>query len=371
MTTIYLIRHAEAEGNLYRRIHGTYDALVTDNGYRQIAALRRRFLDVPVDEVWSSDRYRTMATARAICDPKNLPLHTDPSLREIDMGLWEDHPWGEKGYLEHDELARFNALDPEWHAPGGETQLEVGARMERAVRRIAQNCPDGTVAIFSHGTAIGHFLARARKLSPEQWRENFVHADNTAVACLTWDGTHFTVIYEGDNSHLGKNCSTLDKQNWWRSDSGARDINLWYRPLNLAHETEISFTAYRDALRPDDDERTMTETVASLLRQSPWALSLAMDEGMTVGVVGMDASDAAHGIGTIILCCMLPQFRGQNLGVQLIGQAISYFRAMGVDRLRLACPEGSRAYPFFLRYGFAPASDMPLLEKYIGYRAMP
>lgn len=34
MTTIYLIRHAEAEGNLYRRIHGWYDALVTENGLR-------------------------------------------------------------------------------------------------------------------------------------------------------------------------------------------------------------------------------------------------------------------------------------------------------------------------------------------------
>ena len=32
MTTLYLIRHAEAEGNLYRRIHGQYDSLITDNG---------------------------------------------------------------------------------------------------------------------------------------------------------------------------------------------------------------------------------------------------------------------------------------------------------------------------------------------------
>ncbi len=39
MTTIYLIRHAEAEGNLYRRIHGQYDSLVTKRGYKQIAAL--------------------------------------------------------------------------------------------------------------------------------------------------------------------------------------------------------------------------------------------------------------------------------------------------------------------------------------------
>ena len=28
MTTIYLIRHAEAEGNLYRRAHGWYLSLI-------------------------------------------------------------------------------------------------------------------------------------------------------------------------------------------------------------------------------------------------------------------------------------------------------------------------------------------------------
>ena len=66
MTTIYLIRHAEAEGNLYRRIHGWYDALITPNGYRQMAALEERFRDIPVDEVFSSDLHRTMTTARAV-----------------------------------------------------------------------------------------------------------------------------------------------------------------------------------------------------------------------------------------------------------------------------------------------------------------
>ena len=57
MTTIYLIRHAEAEGNLYRRAHGWYNSIITDRGYRQIAALgealcrhkiRRRLLKRPL-----------------------------------------------------------------------------------------------------------------------------------------------------------------------------------------------------------------------------------------------------------------------------------------------------------------------------------
>lgn len=39
MTRIYLVRHAEAEGNLYRIAHGHYNGLITARGYRQIRAL--------------------------------------------------------------------------------------------------------------------------------------------------------------------------------------------------------------------------------------------------------------------------------------------------------------------------------------------
>ena len=126
MTTIYLIRHAEAEGNLYRRIHGWYDALVTENGWKQIKALEARFSGVPVDAVWSSDLYRTRATARAVYVPKGLELHTDPGLREVHMGRWEDRTWGEVRRTEGERLLQFNHSDPAWVAPGGESLGEVG-----------------------------------------------------------------------------------------------------------------------------------------------------------------------------------------------------------------------------------------------------
>ena len=75
MTTIYLIRHAEAEGNLYRIAQGQANSSITDRGERQIQALARRFADIPIDAVYASDLYRTCATASAIYKPKGLPLH--------------------------------------------------------------------------------------------------------------------------------------------------------------------------------------------------------------------------------------------------------------------------------------------------------
>ena len=66
MTRIYLVRHAEAEGNLYRIAHGHYNGLITARGYKQIAALQQRFEHIHIDAVYSSDLFRTRTTATAV-----------------------------------------------------------------------------------------------------------------------------------------------------------------------------------------------------------------------------------------------------------------------------------------------------------------
>ena len=54
MTNIYLIRHAEAEGNIYRRAHGWYDGRISAKGRRQIDALAERFRGVHLDALYCS-----------------------------------------------------------------------------------------------------------------------------------------------------------------------------------------------------------------------------------------------------------------------------------------------------------------------------
>ena len=147
MTKIYLVRHAEAEGNLYRRIHGQYDSLVTDNGCRQIAALAHRFEGIHVDAVYSSDLFRTRTTAKAIYGPKGLALTTRKSLREVSMGVWEDRTWGEVARTDAQQLAWFNTTDRRWKVEGGESFAELRERISAAIRQIARNHPGETVAV--------------------------------------------------------------------------------------------------------------------------------------------------------------------------------------------------------------------------------
>jgi len=68
MTKIYLVRHAEAEGNLFLRCQGHIDTRVTPRGEKQIAALKARFADLPLDACYSSDLKRARQTAAALCE---------------------------------------------------------------------------------------------------------------------------------------------------------------------------------------------------------------------------------------------------------------------------------------------------------------
>ncbi len=381
MTTIYLVRHAEAEGNLYRRIHGWYDALVTDNGFAQMKCLEERFRDIPVDTVWSSDLYRTKTTARAVYEPKGLTLQTDPQLRELNFGTWEDKTWGEVYQHEEDEIIRFNASDPTWRAPGGENLAEAGARLQQAITRIARENPNKTVAIFSHGTAIRQFLANVQGLSPQEWGK-LSHSENTAVSCLTFDGEHFTVRFQNDASHLPQELTTLGKQLWWKQGGKARDVNLWFRPIRWEEEKGIYLEARHEAWIsthgeqvPFDGEGFLRDAQMHLSR-TPWGVTLAFADEELAGVLQLDPERYAQDqAGYIPFCYVSPKHREQNLGVQLIGQAVAFYRPLGRDKLRLRCaPYNHRAQHFYQKYGFVKIGDeaggrvpLEILEKYIGY----
>lgn len=381
MTTIYLIRHAEAEGNLYRRIHGRYNALITENGFRQIKALEKRFADIHIDAVYSSDLYRTMTTAGAVYQPKGLPLHTDPRLQEIFMGDWEDHPWGEVRHFSPAELDRFNATDPTWRSPNGEDLADVGRRMEQAIRDIAARHDGQTIAIFSHGTAIRQFTANAKGLAPGEWK-TLGHSDNTAVTKLTFDGEKFAIEYEGDASHLDESISTLARQSWWRKEGKqAPDVNLWYRPIDWEKEKDLYLQARHEAWTSTHGDKEFRPEgfladAEAHLKQSPWGVTVAMQAHRTAGIIQLDESRYREdNAGYIPFLYMMPGARGQSLGIQMIGHAVAHFRPMGRDKLRLRCaPYNQRAQHFYKKYGFSKIGEesgsrvpLDILEKYIGY----
>lgn len=382
MTKVYLIRHAEAEGNLYRRFHGWYNSLITDNGYRQIAALARRFEGEHIDAVYSSDLFRTMTTAGAVYRSHGLELHTEPGLRELGGGVWEDKTWGELCREEPESLARFHVADPAWRVEGSETFGEVQKRVCETILRLAAAHEGQTIALFCHGTAIRTAIAKFFGLPVEEIVQ-IPHGDNTCVSCLEVEQGQVNILYYNDNSHLGE-LSTLAKQNWWKG-KGLEDYgraNLWFRPWDSETESDFYLQARREAWQTIHGtlDGCCAEAFLADARmrsiENPNSLMVGMRENARVGLLQIDLRRSAEdATGDVPFCYITPEARDQGLGVQLLGQAISLFRPLGREKLRLRCAQTNQAAQnFYRKYGFVKTGEEPgahgmldILEKYIGY----
>lgn len=319
MTTIYLIRHAEAEGNLFRRIHGQFQSRVTPNGLKQIDALRRRFADVPVDACYASDLLRTCVTARAIYEPKDLPLNREPAFREIGLGVWEDTPFGWLYTFDGERMHTFNHDPAHWSVENSETYAQYTTRFLTRLTELARQHDGQTIAIFSHGAVMrGNLLA----LFPG---EEVGHSDNTAVSLLHYENGVFTKEYLGDNSHLlEENLSTLGKQVWWKADFRKRDQNLWFRPGSTP----------LDGLEPP---RNCKMLFTAMLGREPAGILCLAQDGET---------------GWLEYMGLLPRFRGRSMAIQMLGQAVYALRPMGCTRLCFQLPADGTLDRFCTRYGY-------------------
>ena len=316
MTTIYLVRHGEAEGNAFRRIHGQYDSMLTPTGFRQVEALARRFREIPVDACFASDLTRTSLTARAVYVPQKLPLYRDPAFREIRLGRWEDLPFGYLERFESEAITCFRKDPVSWHIEGGERFAEYTGRFIRGMQAAAARFPGKTIAIFCHSAVLRGVLM---ELFFRRDASQVPYCDNTAVSKLLWDGQTFTYEFLNDSSHLPEGLSAHREP--------GKSRNLWYRPLEG--------TLPQGLPQPPEYSRSF----------------LAILDGDGVGLVSLDRER-----GGIARLYLLESCRDMGLEDQLLGQAVSCLRRWGHRTLSIwrtdAEPDG-----LLDRYGFQKVED--------------
>ena len=82
MTQIFLVRHGQSEGNLFRRVQGQTDVELTADGKAQLPYLTKRFAETPLAAVYTSPLHRAEETAAAIVAGGTSPfLRTSDSLK--------------------------------------------------------------------------------------------------------------------------------------------------------------------------------------------------------------------------------------------------------------------------------------------------
>lgn len=349
MTEIYLIRHTQAEGNLYRVMQGHWDGGVTALGWRQIDLLAERFKNIHIDALYSSDLYRARMTATAISRWHDLPIRTEPLLREINVGPWETRFFADVAYEQPEKMQGFIADQEHWQLDGAETYSQVRDRAYPALVRIAAENDGKTVAVVSHGVTIRCLLSRVTGYSLDD-TEHIPLCANTAVNKLRYENGRFTVEYINDYSHL----ACLGISPWGKTPE------LRAEPLDPDKDAEYYTACYADAWKaahgslahfsPEPYLRCAREHC----RETPNAVMKLYYKDEPAGLVDLDTARGAHaGYGWISFLYLKPEYRGRSCGVQLIGRAIFLYDRLGRHSLRLHVAEDNKtAVDFYQKNGF-------------------
>lgn len=217
MTTVFLVRHAEAEGNILEVFQGRTDCNVTEKGYLQLKALAERFKDIPIEAVYSSPLIRTMETAKAVNFYHKFEIIKVDGIMEIDGGVFEGKHWKELPALFPEAYDLWANKHHAFEVQDGEKMIDVYDRMKKSITQIVSDNKGKTIAIVSHGCAIRNFLCYANKF-PFEELDSVEWCDNTGVCKFEFDDDELfpNIVFQNDSSHLDHESSTLSHQSWWK-----------------------------------------------------------------------------------------------------------------------------------------------------------
>lgn len=354
MTEIFLIRHTQAEGNLYRMMQGHWDGDVTAHGWEQIAALAERFKDIPVDAVYSSDLYRARMTAGAVTKYHGeLELQQVPALREIDVGPWETAFFGNVFHEFPQQADDFVNHPGRWRIDGAETYAAVQERAYAALEDIARRHDGQRVVVVSHGVTIRCIMSRVLGV-PLEDVETLPIFFNTSVTTLHYSDGRFTAKGQNDCTHLEKLNSPV-----WRKNSGLRDEPMDPRAESRYYAAcyAASWLAAHGTLRDYDEGVYLTCAREHYLYDGGSVLKI-LDGDDPVGLVDMDVlRGAREGYGWISLIYLREDYRGKGYGIQLLARAIKKYTNLGRTALRLhVAEENAAAVRFYKSCGFTVLS---------------
>lgn len=160
-TKLILIRHGQTHWNLKRRYCGFNDIDLNDKGKKQAKKLRQRLAGEKIHKVYSSDRKRTVQTAKIIFN--GLKIEEIPQLREIHFGCFE-------GLTHNEIIKKYRAIYKNWLKdpfnnviPDGETLSDFRKRIVTVFRKIISLDRGKTIAVVCHGGSISIFVTHILK----------------------------------------------------------------------------------------------------------------------------------------------------------------------------------------------------------------
>ncbi|WP_224824945.1 histidine phosphatase family protein [Cognatishimia sp. MH4019] len=142
-TTMFLLRHAEAEG------WGLSDGL-TIEGAQASEALVPVFQSLEIDGVFTSPAIRARETVQPFADAAGLALTTLPDLREHQTSL--------QGHIPDDALIERRFKERNLSRPGGESFNDAATRLRNAIKSLSRR-PVYAPLLSTHGGLIASVMS--------------------------------------------------------------------------------------------------------------------------------------------------------------------------------------------------------------------
>src|SRR6266567_1771985 len=158
---LLLVRHAESQGNLERRLQGRREFPLTERGLAQAHALAERLFPLPLSAVYSSPVGRAMKTAEVVAAKACLDVVAEPRLQEYDFGeAVSGLTWHEIREKEPAVIEAFRSGGADFPAyPGEEGRTAFQDRVRAAMYDISERHEGReNVAVITHAGPITLFL---------------------------------------------------------------------------------------------------------------------------------------------------------------------------------------------------------------------
>lgn len=166
MSDILFIRHAETD--MAGTFCGHSDPPVNQRGQAQIQTLLASIDLRQIDCIYSSDLQRATATAHAIANTHNLPVHPSTALREIHFGAWEGLTWQQIEQRDPAYARSWTEEFPNLPAPGGETFADFQARILNAIELLSPPPSNNRTVIVTHAGVMRVVLAASSCCTEQQ-----------------------------------------------------------------------------------------------------------------------------------------------------------------------------------------------------------
>lgn len=186
ITEFTFVRHGETAANENGILQGQLDTALNRLGLRQAEAVAEYLRDRPFDLAVSSDLSRAVVTARTILSHghEGVPFETSPALREFHCGAGQGMKIAEVGVRWPDYRKYFSGAIPEGRILGGESCIEVQARVDAFLEEMTRLHAGKRILLVSHYGVVQRIFRRV--VGPVSGDRLFPRMDNCAVSTFRY-----------------------------------------------------------------------------------------------------------------------------------------------------------------------------------------